>query len=286
MSGATGSLCSPPRDRSAGRVPCVVCVRGNPSLRLTLRRRREPAIEAVNAAIKAAGERISGKVKVTAYDGLAPAPVAPGTADALVFPAGVRLAGLPLEELPAAVVAALAGESAPRGEQVAGMTLFVCCHAKRDERCGHVGPALAAKLAELAAGKQAPGGGAISVLKTSHVGGHKASRSGLAGNMQAHAGRQAWHGSTAICIWRRCSCWHTARSMPLLRVLSRPILCAPRSDSAVHTFPHWAPALACLQYAGNVLAYCRGQATDGDWFGGVNARNAEAFLQALLAAKV
>lgn len=140
-----------------------------------LRRRREPAIEAVNAAIKAAGERVGGKVKVTAFDSLVPAQVAPGTADALVFPAGVSLTGLPLDQLPAAVVAALAGEAVPRGEQVAGLTLFVCCHAKRDERCGHIGPALAAKLAELATGKQAPGGGAVRVLKTSHVGGHKAS---------------------------------------------------------------------------------------------------------------
>lgn len=141
----------------------------------THRCRREPAIEAVNAAIKAAGERISGKVKVTAFDSLAPTQVAPGTADAVIFPAAIRLTGLPLEQLPAAVVAALAGEAVPQGEQVDGLTLFVCCHAKRDERCGHVGPALAERLAELAAGRQAPGGGAIRVLKTSHVGGHKAS---------------------------------------------------------------------------------------------------------------
>ncbi|KAL4428267.1 hypothetical protein ABPG75_002356 [Micractinium tetrahymenae] len=171
---------------------------------------KEPAIEAVNAAIKAAGERVDGKVKVTAFDSLAPARVAPGTADALVFPAGVRLTGLPLEQLPAAVVAALAGEPVPQGQQVSGTTLFVCCHARRDKRCGHIGPALAARLAELAAGRQGPGG-AISVLKTSHIGGHK--------------------------------------------------------------------------YAGNVLVYSRGQSTDGDWFGGLNAQNAEAFLQALLAAK-
>lgn len=172
---------------------------------------KEPAIEAVNAAIKAAGERVGGKVKVTAFDSLVPAQVAPGTADALVFPAGVSLTGLPLDQLPAAVVAALAGEAVPRGEQVAGLTLFVCCHAKRDERCGHIGPALAAKLAELATGKQAPGGGAVRVLKTSHVGGHK--------------------------------------------------------------------------YAGNVLVYNKGQSTDGDWFGGLNAQNAGPFLEALLASR-
>ena len=41
-----------------------------------------------------------------------------------------------------------------------------------------------------------------------------------------------------------------------------------------------------LQYAGNVLVYSSGEPCDGDWFGGLHAGNAEAFLDALLAAKV
>lgn len=175
----------------------------------------EPAIASVNAAIKAAGDTITGKVKVTAFDFLTPAPLAQGTADCFVFPAGLHFRGLPLDQLPAAVVAALAGsggDAGPaKGDTVEGTTLFVCCHTARDARCGHIGPPLADKLAELAAAKLPGGNGSLAVLKTSHIGGHV--------------------------------------------------------------------------YAGNVLVYSKGKSTDGDWFGGLHPGNAEAFLDALLAAK-
>jgi hypothetical protein len=36
------------------------------------------------------------------------------------------------------------------------------------------------------------------------------------------------------------------------------------------------------QYAGNVIVFSRGKQYHGDWFGGVNAGNAAAFLDALL----
>lgn len=57
-----------------------------------LTRCREPAIEAANAAIKQNQDRI-GKVKVTAFDDLAPSPssTAPDSYEVLVFPAGQRL---------------------------------------------------------------------------------------------------------------------------------------------------------------------------------------------------
>ncbi len=35
-----------------------------------------------------------------------------------------------------------------------------------------------------------------------------------------------------------------------------------------------------------MLVYIKGQSTDGDWFGGLNAQNAEAFMQSLLTATV
>lgn len=114
------------------------------------------------------------QVKVTAYDSLSPSSPEPGTADAYVFPAGMYARGVPLEALPAVLVAVLQGEApstdAFEAEMVPGITLFVCCHAARDERCGHIGLPLAAKLAALA---EAAGlGGSLRVLKTSHVGGH------------------------------------------------------------------------------------------------------------------
>lgn len=40
------------------------------------------------------------------------------------------------------------------------------------------------------------------------------------------------------------------------------------------------------KFAGNVIAYGAMHPCDGDWFGGVNAGNAGAFLDALLAVEV
>ena len=125
----------------------------------------------------------AGGVKVTAFDRLSPKPLAPGSCDVLVLGAGTAGAafqGLPLERLPAVVVAALsggdAGAAAGEGVQrssddIADTVLIVCCHAARDERCGHIGPPLAAKLAELAAARGQAAG--VRVLKSSHIGGHK-----------------------------------------------------------------------------------------------------------------
>ena len=44
--------------------------------------------------------------------------------------------------------------------------------------------------------------------------------------------------------------------------------------------------LLCLQYAGNVLVYGAMSPCDGDWFGGVNPRNAAEFLDAVINAEV
>lgn len=149
--------------------------------------RRTPAIASLLGAIKDAGERIHGKVKVTAFDYLQPAEQAAGTCDVYIFPDGAFFQALPLDTLPSTVVDLLAaatfrrtgGGTGPTAEQqagagpgarVAGSTLFVCCHGSRDKRCGHVGPPLAEKLAEAVGRKGLEGG--ITVLKTSHIGGH------------------------------------------------------------------------------------------------------------------
>ena len=42
----------------------------------------------------------------------------------------------------------------------------------------------------------------------------------------------------------------------------------------------------CLQYAGNVLVYGAMSPCDGDWFGGVNSRNAAEFLNGVINAEV
>lgn len=44
--------------------------------------------------------------------------------------------------------------------------------------------------------------------------------------------------------------------------------------------------MCVLQYAGNVLVYGPASPCDGDWYGGVTADGAEAFLDALMAADV
>ena len=52
-----------------------------------------------------------------------------------------------------------------------GISLFVCCHASRDERCGTLGPQLVEGLMEEV--QQAGLAGKVHVYECSHVGGHK-----------------------------------------------------------------------------------------------------------------
>ena len=275
---------------SLANVPAEVCPPQSPPAAPPLmlpspltRACRQPAIEAVNAAIKEAADRIQGKVKVTAFDYLAPAPLAPagGTCDLLVFPAGISFRGLPLEQLPAAVLSALTGgasadeerqqqqqqqQQQQAGEEVQGDTLFVCCHAARDERCGVLGPPLAAKLAELLEHRGMAS--SMRVLKTSHVGGHKVRQAGLG----RPAGWQGWQAGMRLCLglgsgsglgcctaWlltasRRqlsaclpicpspCStpamCWCTAAARP--QTATGLVGCTPATPSSFWT-PSWLP---------------------------------------------
>lgn len=143
-----------------------------------------PAIAAVAAAVAAHREALRGSVKITAFEYPAAAdapPQAPGTHDVLVFPANVKLPGIPLAALGDRVVAALSAvrTSNPtpgaHEELMKGMVLLVCCHAARDARCGYLGPRLADALTEQGA----------QVVLSSHVGGHQ-----YAGNVIAYGARQ------------------------------------------------------------------------------------------------
>ncbi|PRW44595.1 mediator of RNA polymerase II transcription subunit 14 [Chlorella sorokiniana] len=163
----------------------------------------EPTIKAVTTAIKEAGAAINGAVKVTAFDRLTSKALAPGSCDVLVLgagAAGVGLQSVPLDRLPAVVLAALtggdaaaaAGPDAQSSEDVADTVLVVCCHVARDERCGHIGPPLADKLAELAGTQAATGG--VRVLKSSHIGGHKYAGNVIAYTRQDGAFQGNWFG--------------------------------------------------------------------------------------------
>ena len=75
-----------------------------------------------------------------------------------------------------------------------------------------------------------------------------------------------------------------ARKHALLCPRARP------SPSCPLSLICWAPLPARLpahpQYAGNVIVFSHGKLYHGDWFGGVRADNAAAFLDALLNCKV
>ncbi len=217
----------------------------------------------------------AGAVKVTAYDRLSTKALAPGSCDVLVLgdgAAGVGLEGVPLDKLPAVVLAALsggdaaaaAGPDAQGSGDVADTVLVVCCHVARDNRCGHIGPPLADKLAELA-GAKAPAGG-VRVLKSSHIGGHKASCA-LA--------------QLACCWGGMVQLLGCCMRVPLPRVAGAPAL------ALCDAHPHPSPLLCPMQYAGNAIVYRRQDGKfEGNWFGGLNPGNADEFLTALFACKV
>jgi hypothetical protein len=176
--------------------------------------RRLPAIASLTAAIKEAGDSVQGKVKVTLFDYQDPEarPQAAGTADVFVFPEGFLFQALPLEKLNATVVDCVAAAAMQRvgsaemdgrmaalaGSRERGTTILVCCHARRDERCGHVGPPLADRLAAEVAARGLDGG--LRVLKVSHVGGHVVSLRAIT--------RQGC-GCSFSCAYRSSCCsWH------------------------------------------------------------------------------
>lgn len=159
-------------------------------------------IDPVVRALKAAGKdnRVTDRVTLTAFEPLQASPLDPGTADVMVFPDNVCVRGVPVESLADFAVATLAAAGplaagAPAAAPGAGawaplpeLTIMVCCHNKRDERCGVLGPQLAQWLAELLR-RRGLGAGAASVLQISHIGGHK-----YAGNVIVYRPGQLGHG--------------------------------------------------------------------------------------------
>ncbi|EFN58489.1 hypothetical protein CHLNCDRAFT_140518 [Chlorella variabilis] len=185
---------------------------------------REPAVVEAFREVARRGDVI-GKVKITAFEEVARRDEGPppGACNLLAFPAGLQFDGLPVEQVGLAVALATADEpnklpmrASDRRALTACMaathdlSLFVCCHAARDARCGQLGPPLAASLHRLVRARGLEEH--VAVYATSHIGGHK--------------------------------------------------------------------------YAGNVVCYGAVHPCDGDWFGGVNAGNAESFLDALLAVEL
>ena len=173
-----------------------------------------------------------------------------------------------------------------KGEEFKGLALFVCTHASRDCRCGTVGTALARRLRTLV---EEQGLDLIQVYQVSHVGGHK------------------------VCI--TAARFHTYRVLMSRSLISMTVgwhlTSFPACPRPCCRFRHWgftqlskswtleesstqvqrysladdSPACA-LQYAGNVLVYGSISTCDGDWYGGVDKGNAEAFLDALVGTEV
>lgn len=122
-----------------------------------------------------------------------------------------------------------------------GIQLFVCCHGSRDARCGSIGPPLARRLQTVAG--DVGWADTVDVYMCSHIGGHK-----------VRACTPSWIA-------------HTLHH----NTLRASGLCA---ETALRT------AAACVQYAGNVLVF-GDHPCSGDWFGGLRADDAEAFIAAL-----
>ncbi|KFM26724.1 Photosystem I reaction center subunit VI, chloroplastic [Auxenochlorella protothecoides] len=176
------------------------------------------SIEPLARALKTASKdgTVVGPVMVSAYEALGDGPQEADCADILLLPDNVQLRGVPLSDLTAVAMDSLSRPGAwEAGEETHGvawaalppLTLLVCCHNARDERCGVLGPQLAARLEELLL-YRGFAAAQFRVLKVSHVGQHI--------------------------------------------------------------------------YAGNVIAYRPGHPGHGDWYGGVHAENAEAWLTAWL----
>jgi len=142
-----------------------------------------PAIVAINSALKTNADSIDGKVKVTAFDyintttqdqdrdqdreGEGMEMLVLGTSLAK------RYSNLTDATAPTALIHQLSSVTTTNTSNTASdineLLLIVCCHTKRDARCGQRGPALAHKLHQVALNK----GIQATIVASSHVGGHK-----------------------------------------------------------------------------------------------------------------
>jgi len=131
----------------------------------------------VAAAVKEAAADSKEKVKLTFVEVCDDA----REGDVLIFPDYVRLR-VSVEDKAKDLITLLRKSAPSPGqrpsrssgdvEDLAGGFAFVCSHTQRDARCGHCGPELHAAFTEVAQ-KQSESTAPLSVLKCSHVGGHK-----------------------------------------------------------------------------------------------------------------
>jgi len=137
---------------------------------------------ALARAVAAQEKATPAGLKITACD----EPSAEGGFDVILFPDAVRYSGLGEDDIPA-LLSELRGEpeQAPLTRtSVDGKYLLVCVHARRDPRCGYCGPI----LADLFAREAAALGLALTVRRTSHLGGHE-----YAGNVIVYP-EGVWYG--------------------------------------------------------------------------------------------
>jgi (2Fe-2S) ferredoxin len=129
--------------------------------------------------------RLPAVVKITACD----APSLAAGHDILLFPDAIRYVGLREADIGDLVEQHLVAGSIARTiphRLLTGAYVFVCVHARRDERCGACGPPIVARFhAELA---ERGLGDKVFVHQSSHVGGHA-----LAGNVLIYPGGD-WYG--------------------------------------------------------------------------------------------
>mmetsp|Transcript_1414 Transcript_1414/g.2934 ORF Transcript_1414/g.2934 Transcript_1414/m.2934 type:complete len:311 (-) Transcript_1414:283-1215(-) len=131
----------------------------------------EGPLATFKSAIKAVEDKIKGAVKITLC---CPASDKDKEGDLLIYPQALRYrAGnfdaATCKALVDAAILNINAESIPC-LPIKGTNVFVCCHAKRDARCGVCGPKLVSAF-KMAAAQL--GAAAVSVRASSHVGGHK-----------------------------------------------------------------------------------------------------------------
>lgn len=152
-----------------------------------------PAIVAINTALKTNADSIDGKVKVTAFDYINTTMQdqdGEGKGiEMLVLSTTLakHYSNLTCSTASSALISQLTSNTNNNtARDINELLLIVCCHTKRDARCGQRGPALAHKLHQVAL-KQ---GIKATVIASSHVGGHKYAANvlvhGLAGLSGGH----------------------------------------------------------------------------------------------------
>jgi len=142
-------------------------------------------LQALTNAIVQRGAGKSSWVKVTACD----EPTHGSGYDILVFPDNVRYQGVQESDIPVLVEEQVVNErvaAAIPHQPLTKQYVLVCTHGRRDIRCGECGPFLLPAFDLLLAAHQLTQ--QVSVVATSHVGGHK-----FAGNVIIYPGGD-WYG--------------------------------------------------------------------------------------------